>query len=148
MRRLLPLSRAPQLLEQPHHDDWSPVRAREFIAEVTKQKLSARLQNATVGLNTFHDKERANSDYVLNRVMMAVACADGSTDPVEVNAQSWVGKERTAQPYTDVEQRMMIQAFKAAGATYRDLNKGDTRSRELNDVNKISPVKSFRGYPR
>jgi hypothetical protein len=106
------------------------------------------LQNATVGLNTFHDKERANSDYVLNRVMMAVACADGSTDPVEVNAQSWVGKERTAQPYTDVEQRMMIQAFKAAGATYRDLNKGDTRSRELNDVNKISPVKSFRGYPR
>jgi hypothetical protein len=124
------------------------VRAREFIVEVRKQKLSSRLQNATVGLNTFHDGERANSDYVLNRVMMAAALADGSTDPVEINAQSWVGKERTAQPYTELEQRMMIQAFKAAGAEYTDLNAGDVRSLEIDGINKISPVKSFKGYPR
>ena len=124
------------------------MRAREFIVEVRKQKLSSRLQNATVGLNTFHDGERANSDYVLNRVMMAAALADGSTDPVEINAQSWVGKERTAQPYTELEQRMMIQAFKAAGAEYTDLNAGDVRSLEIDGINKISPVKSFKGYPR
>lgn len=101
-----------------------------------------------MGLNTFHDGERANSDYVLNRVMMAAALADGSTDPVEINAQSWVGKERTAQPYTELEQRMMIQAFKAAGAEYTDLNAGDVRSLEIDGINKISPVKSFKGYPR
>ena len=148
MRRLLPLNLALQLPAQPHHSDWIPVRASEFILEVRKQKLSPRLQNATVGLNTFHDKDRANSDYVLNRVMMAAAVADGSTDPIHINAQSWVGKERTAQPYTDVEQRMMIQAFKAAGATYKDLNAGDTHSREVEGINKISPVKSFKGYPR
>jgi hypothetical protein len=125
-----------------------PVRAREFVVEVRKQKLSQRLQHSTVGLNTFHDTDRANSDYVLNRVMMAAALADGSSDPVEINAQSWVGKERTAQPYTELEQKMMIQAFKAAGANYTDLNKGDTRSLELPNVNKISPVKPFKGYPR
>jgi hypothetical protein len=123
------------------------VRAREFIIE-RKGKISHRHQQATRGLDLFRDKKRTNSDYVLNRVMMAVASADGSDTPIEMDQQSWVGTRRSAHPYTEVEQRMLKQAFKAAGAEYNDVNNGDMDSEEMNDVNRASPVKAFKGYPR
>jgi hypothetical protein len=124
------------------------MRAQEFVTEARQGKISKRNQSATVGLNTFHDSQRANSDYTLNRVMMAVAMADGSEKPIDMDAYSWVGKERTAHPYTDVEQKMLKQAFKAAGAEYSDVNRGDLDSEELNSTNKQSPVRAFKGYPR
>ena len=121
------------------------MRATEFITE-RDGTIGKRKQVATVGLNVFYDAERANSDYVLNRVMMAVACADGSNKPIDMDAKSWVGKQRSAHPYTEIEQRMLKQAFKAAGATYTDLNHGDLKSEELPAVNTISPMTAFKGY--
>ena len=121
------------------------MRATEFITE-RDGTIGKRKQVATVGLNVFYDAERANSDYVLNRVMMAVACADGSNKPIDMDAKSWVGKQRSAHPYTEIEQRMLIQAFKAAGATYTDLNHGDLKSEELPAVNTTSPMNPFKGY--
>ena len=123
------------------------MRAREFITE-RKGKISHRHQQATRGLDLFRDKKRTNSDYVLNRVMMAVASADGSDTPIEMDQQSWVGTRRSAHPYTKEEQRMLKQAFRAAGAEYNDVNNGDMDSEEMNDVNRVSPVKGFKGYPR
>jgi hypothetical protein len=123
------------------------MRAKEFIAE-RKGKLSHRHQQATRGLDLFRDKERTNSDYVLNRVMMAVACANGSDDPIEMDQQSWIGKRRSAHPYTHQEQNMLKQAFRAAGAEYDDVNNGDMDSEEMKDVNRVSPIKGFKGYPR
>jgi len=123
------------------------MRADEFVTEAKKGKISKRLQSATRGLNTFHDTEKANSDYVLNRVMMAVACSDG-TSPIDINKTSWVGKERTAQPYTEVEQNMLKQAYKAAGATWSDVNKGDMDSEELTNTNTTSTLKPFKGYKK
>lgn len=123
------------------------MRAREFITE-RKGKISHRHQQATRGLDLFRDKKRTNSDYVLNRVMMAVAMADGSDDPINMDQQSWVGTRQTAHPYTKEEQRMLKQAFRAAGAEYDDVNNGDMDSQEMNDVNRVSPVKAFKGYPR
>jgi hypothetical protein len=96
----------------------------------------------------FGDSERQNSDYTLNRVMMAVACADGSNKPINMDSKSWIGKKRSAHPYTKVEQNMLKQAFKAAGAEYKDLNNGDLDSKEHPEVNIASPVVSFKGYPR
>lgn len=119
------------------------MRASEFISE----DISKRQQISTRGLNTFHDTERTNSDYVMNRVMMAVACSDGST-PINVDKLSWVGKERTAQPYTEVEQNMLKQAYEAAGATWNDINKGDMDSKELESTNKASVLKPFKGYKK
>ena len=110
--------------------------------------LSTRNRSATVGLNVFSDSERANSDYTLNRVMMAVAMADGSNKPIKMDGKSWVGKKRTASPYTEVEQKMLIQAYKAAGAEYKDLNTGNMNSEEHPEVNVTSPVQGFKGYPR
>ena len=123
------------------------MRAREFVTE-RDGKIGQRRQSATVGLNTFGDAERTNSDYVLNRVMMAVACADGSTSPINMDEKSWVGKKRSAHPYTRVEQQMLKQAFKAAGANWKDMNSGDMDSEELGSTNKTSPVVAFKGYPR
>jgi hypothetical protein len=122
------------------------VRAQEFVTEMRQGKLSTRNQSATVGLNLFSDSEKSNSDYTLNRVMMAVAMADGSGAPINMDGKSWVGKKRTASPYTEVEQKMLIQAFKAAGADYEDLNKGDFDSEEHPAVNTTSPIEAFKGY--
>jgi hypothetical protein len=123
------------------------MRAREFIAE-RDGTIGTRRQAATVGLDVFGDAERTNSDYTLNRVMMAVAMADGSNTPIKMDAKSWVGKKRSAHPYTKIEQNMLKQAFKAAGADYKDLNNGDLDSEEHPEVNTASPVVGFKGYPR
>lgn len=121
------------------------MRAQEFITE-QDGKIGKRRQVATVGLNLFSDAERTSSDYTLNRVMMAVAMADGSGKPIDMDGKSWVGKKRTASPYTEVEQKMLIQAYKAAGAEYEDLNKGDLDSEEHPAVNTTSPMQGFKGY--
>ena len=123
------------------------MRAQEFITE-QDGTIGKRRQVATVGLNLFSDSEKSNSDYTLNRVMMAVAMADGTDAPIKMDSKSWIGKKRAAFPYTEVEQNMLKQAFKAAGANWKDLNNGDLDSEEHPDVNTTSPVQGFKGYPR
>ena len=122
------------------------MRATEFIQE-SRGKITKRQQNASVGMNLFFDPSRTDSTYTLNRVMMAVACTDGTFVP-NMNDESWIGKDRSAHPYTEEEQQMLIKGFKAAGAEYKDLNNGDFKSQELPAVNITSPVKAFKGYPR
>lgn len=123
------------------------MRAQEFITE-RDGKIGTRRQAATRGLTVFRDSERSNSDYTLNRVMMATAMADGSGDVIDMDEKSWIGKHRSAHPYTEIEHEMLKQAFKAAGAEYTDLNKGDMDSEEVPSTNTQSPIKAFRGYPR
>jgi len=123
------------------------MRAREFVAEQVG-KPGRRIQQATRGLNLFRDKRKTNSDYVLNRVMRAAACADGTDKPVEIEDMSWIGTRRSAHPYTREEQNMLKQAYKAAGAEWQDLNNGDMDSEEVGSTNKQSPVVAFKGYPR
>lgn len=124
------------------------MRANEFITEnAGRGKISNRNQTATKGLNVFSDSERINSDYTLNRVMMAVACTDGkNTSPT--HRDSWVGKYKTSHPYTKEEQEMLKMAYKAVGANWDDLNNGDMDSEELSSTNLASPIKPFKGYKR
>lgn len=121
------------------------MRAQEFITE-RDGKIGTRRQFATRGLTVFKDSERSNSDYTLNRVMMAVASADGSGAPIEMDEKSWIGKQRGAYPYSKIEHEMLKQAFRAAGADYTDLNSGDMNSEEVPSTNTQSPVTGFRGY--
>jgi hypothetical protein len=124
------------------------VRAWEFLSESDgNAKLSKRKRFPTRGLNTFADNEKWNTDYTLNRVMMAAACTDGTFVP-DMDKKSWFGKEKTAQPYTREEQDMLKMAYKAAGAVWDDLNDGDMRSEEPPGGNKVSPIKGFKGYPQ
>jgi hypothetical protein len=124
------------------------MRAQEFVAESDgNATISKRNQSGTRGLNTFSDAERWNSDYTLNRVMMAAACTDGTFVP-DIDKKSWFGKGKTAHPYTEQEQNMLKMAYRAAGAKWSDLNSGDMDSEEVPGTNTTSPVKGFRGYPR
>lgn len=123
------------------------MRAREFVAEAHSGKIGKRRQSATRGLNKFRDSQFQDRIYELNRVMMAVACSDGDT-PIDIDGESWSGRYNTAHPYSEVEQRMLKQAYKACGSEWEDINHGDLESREMDGVNKTSPVVAFRGYQR
>ena len=124
------------------------MRANEFITESKMGKVSAHQQQPTVGLNVFSKKlDSYDRIYDLNRLMMAVACSDG-VNPIQMPAESWVGKHNTSHPYTEEEQDMLKLAYKAAGVEYKDLNNGDLSSKELEDTNTQSIVKPFNGYKR
>ena len=128
------------------------MRAREFVSakitETVDVKISRRLQSGTRGLNVFSKKiDTYDRLYDLNRLMMAVASSDG-VNPIKMDAESWVGKHNTTHPYTPEEQDMLKLAYKAAGLQYKDLNNGDMDSEEMAEVNTVSPVKGFKGYPR
>lgn len=121
------------------------MRAREFMVE-RDGKIGIRRQAATRGLTVYSDAERANSDYTMNRVMMAVAMADGSGDVIDMDSKSWFGKKRGAYPYTEIEHKMLKQAFRAAGAVFKDLNAGDMDSEEVPSTHTQSPIQAFKGY--
>jgi len=122
------------------------MRASEFIFENSKGKISKRQQESSRGLNIFADNQ-FDRTYDLNRVMMAVACSDG-INPIDMNSESWFGKNNTAHPYTKEEQDMLKLAYKAAGINYKDLNKADLRSKELDSTYKTSPVIGFKGFKK
>ena len=126
------------------------MRAHEFITEQSHGtragKISKRQQHSTVGLNVFAISQYDRT-YDLNRVMMAVASTDGETIP-DIEQESWVGKQNTAHPYTKVEQDMLKIAYEAAGIPFKDLNKGDLDSEELDSTQDQSPIKPFKGYKR
>jgi hypothetical protein len=123
------------------------MRAKEFITETYHQaKISKRQDAATVGMNLFRDPDGYDRTYELNRMMMALASADGSGDAIDIDSESWVGKDNAAAPYTQVEQEMLKQAAKAIGTKLKDLNHGDLRSQELPSTNKSSPVQAFKGW--
>lgn len=115
------------------------MRAKEFITERKRAKMTKRQNQSTRGLNTYSDSERWNTDYVAYRLGMAVAGTDGQIEP-ELSASSWIGKSKSTHPYTQEEQEMLKRAYKAVGATYQDVNHGDMRSLELDTANKVSPV--------
>jgi len=124
------------------------MRANEFIIEGKKKgKISKRAQQSSKGINTYGDAEHVSGDYTSYRLGMAVAGADGST-PLNIDAKSWVGKQKTTHPYTKEEQDMLKQAYKAVGAEYKDVNNGDMRSLELENTNTSSPVVGFKGYKK
>lgn len=122
------------------------MRAREFIVE-REGKIGQRRQWSTRGLHKFKDADGRDRFYELNRVMMAAAMSDGQT-PFTMPESSWVHNTNTAHPYSDVEQEMLKQAYRAVGSSYQDLNGGDMRSQELPSTNTQSVIKPFRGYPR
>lgn len=121
------------------------MRANEFITEAKRGKISKRAKESTRGVNSYGDSEKMNSDYVAYRMGMAVSGANG-IDPIEMDGMSWMGKQKTAYPYTKEEQDMLKQAYKAVGASYKDENHGDMRSLELDSTNKASPVIGFKGF--
>jgi hypothetical protein len=123
------------------------VRASEFLIEKHVGKIGKRRQAGTRGLTKFRDIGGYDRTYELNRVMMAVASADGIQKPV-MDKEAWNGKRNTAHPYTEVEQQMLKHAYQVAGIPHNDINNGDLESKELDSTHVISPIKPFKGYKK
>lgn len=121
------------------------MRAKDFISEEKRGKITNQQGRASVGIDVFRDKQFADRVYELNRVMMAVAAADG-TNPINIDAESWAGRENVAAPYSAIEQKMLAQAFGVIGSEHEDLTKGDLRSQEVQDTYTVSPVVGFKGF--
>ena len=76
--------------------------------------------------------------YHMNRLMMAMAKADGkSTKPVDSPAETWFEKYNTIHPYTDAEHKMVQSAMNTVPTDGKMVSKG--KSHEPNDVHKVSP---------
>ena len=115
------------------------MKVNEIITEAKQGKLNKKTQDATRGLHTYRDVEKASSDYVAYRLGMAAAETDGKTPP-KIDRKSWIGKSKSAHPYTQEESDILKMAYKAAGASYKDLNHGDMRSMEDPNTNTVSAV--------
>jgi hypothetical protein len=111
----------------------------DIITERKAGKLTKRQQQSTKGVNTYGDGEHISGDYTAYRLGMAVASANGK-DPINMDSKSWVGKQKSTHPYTKQEQDMLKQAYKAVGASWKDLNHGDMSSKELDSTHTASPV--------
>jgi hypothetical protein len=121
------------------------MRASEFINE--NAKISKRHQIATKGLHVFNDVDNWASDYLLNRLMMAAGSTDGKIVP-KLDALSWIGKSKSAHPYSKEENDKLKMAYKALGAQWIDVNNGDLNSEELESTNTQSTLKPFKGYKK
>jgi hypothetical protein len=115
------------------------MKIRDIIQEASVGKIPKRVQRATRGLHKFTDGDHWNSDYTQYRLGLALASTDGKTEP-NVDKESWVGKWKTAHPYTKEEHDMFEKAYKAVNADYTDMNHGDNESQEGPTINKQSIV--------
>lgn len=128
------------------------MRAHEFIIEAaiivkTGIKLSKESEAASPGAHRVAGT--ADRLYDLNRIMMFAAVADGKTKP-DVPRQSWAGRNNTAHPYTKEEMNMLKHAYEMADVEWQDVldPNPNNKSQEMSEINKTSPVSSFRGYSR
>ncbi len=136
------LTKTVRSLSQSRTSTEFEMKIREIMSEAVDGKLSKREQEATVGLHTYDDGPKLGtfgSDYGQYRLMMALACSDGKTPP-DMDSLSWIGKKKTAHPYTEIEAEMLKQGYKVVGLDYNDLNKNDLKSKEISSINKVSPV--------
>ena len=76
--------------------------------------------------------------YHMNRLMMAMAKADGkSTKAVDSPAETWYEKYNTIHPYTDAEHKMVQAAMNTVPTDGKIVSKGN--STEPKDTHKTSP---------
>lgn len=122
------------------------MRAREFITE-NEGKIHANHKKTSQGIVRVRDPDSIDRLNHLNRLAMAMACADGrSTKPIQgMDAYSWVQKYNTVHPYTDIENNMLTQAMKTV-PTKHSKTVPYSKSQEPDEINKTSPVTGFRGY--
>ena len=124
------------------------MRAFEFILEGKKGKMEPTEKRASKDMYQMRD-DGIDRAYHLNRVMMAAACHDGKSPSAVkgVDAASWADKYNTAHPYTKEESNMVQGAIKTIGGAHHKIV-GDSRSMELDDVHKTSPMSGFKGYSK
>lgn len=115
------------------------MRAHEFVSE-SKGKVPKRHDKAQPGAYKFMDNG-TDRTYHLNQIMKAAAMSDGSsTKAMKMDDESFAGRYNLAYPYSDLEHRMMQQAFNTVSPTKAKQMISSRDSSELDSVNKVSPV--------
>lgn len=127
----------------------------QYLAEAEKVDLSPDEQAESEGSTTkmrpdheaahtgdiFRARDVGGYDrvYHMNRLMMAMAKADGkSTKAVDSPDETWFQKYNTLHPYTKEESNMVGAAMKTV-PTDGKMVSHDNKSREPGDVNRTSP---------
>ena len=123
------------------------MRAREF----TRQNLSelsvkpstpihANLDQHGQGVYLARDVGGYDRVYHMNRLWMAMACADGkSAKATSSPASGWSEKYNTIHPFSDADNLKIQSALKTIPSDYGHIGK-DHKSKEYDDINKVSPV--------
>ena len=127
----------------------------QYLAEAEKQDLSpeAHSKPENPGAKMVPGQDEAHPGkvfkardvggydriYHMNRLMMAMAKADGkSTKPVDSDSETWFEKYNTIHPYSKEEGNMVQSAMKTV-PTDGNMVGHDTKSRETDDVHRVSP---------
>ena len=124
------------------------MRARDFITEIKgyRSKLQkGKKPHTHVAANPGSVQGKGYYDLYRASMAMAGMDKDGNNDNMP-DPESWMGNDGYVVAYTPEEGNMAKKAFKAIGSKARD--GGEGKSTELDAVNKISPIKGFKGYPR
>lgn len=127
------------------------MRAKEFITEAFVEKLLPDQAGALPA--TYAIPELPNQDpYLQYRFGVAIAGAKGAEQrskdnvPVSASASAW-GENEIVVSYGHDVGPYIDDALKTMGLRGKKLISTKT-SEETNDVDKVSPVKAFKGYPR
>jgi hypothetical protein len=108
--------------------------------ETSEKKMHPDHEAAHPG-NIYRTRDVGGYDrvYHMNRLMMAMAKADGkSTKPVDSATETWFEKYNTVHPYTDAENKMVKAAMNTV-PTDGKMVSHDNKSREGKDVHRVSP---------
>lgn len=123
------------------------MRASDFLTE-GEGKMHADHSQATPGVYKSRDTGGYDRIYHLNRIMMAMAMADGkSQDAVDMDNASFAEKYNTVHPYTEQEYNMFVSATKTIPTDKKDVVPY-SKSKEPEDTNTKSLVNPFKGYKR
>jgi hypothetical protein len=115
------------------------MKVNEIISESATTDIQPDHENVHNGAYIARDVGGYDRVYHMNRLMMAMAMADGrSTDKVDSHPDTWFEKYNTLHPYTEAEHNMVKAAMKTIPTDGHEIIK-DHRSIEPNDVNKSSP---------
>lgn len=120
------------------------MRAHEFLTE-GDGKIDKRAEQASQGVYKARDVGGYDRVYHMNRLWMAMACADGkSQDAVEMDSASFAEKYNTVHPYTEEEYNMFISATKTVPTDKKDVVPY-SKSQEPVDTNTKSLVIANKG---
>jgi hypothetical protein len=116
------------------------MRANEFIKEGKVTDRHADHDAVSQGATRTRDVGGYDRVYHMNRLMMAMAIADGKgTSAVDSPAETWFEKYNTHHPYTKEEDNMVRAAMKTVPTDGKHVSKF-SKSQEPKDINVTSIV--------
>jgi len=116
------------------------MRAKDFVQEGKVTDRHPDHDAASQGVSRTRDVGGYDRIYHMNRLMMAMAMADGkSTKGVDSPQETWAEKYNTHHPYTKEEDNMVRAAMNTIPTDGKHISKFG-KSVEPHDTHKVSPV--------